>query len=110
MVFNFKGVGELKILYHPVQCRYRLLMRREQVYKIVLNHTLNDSVQIKFMKNSDKAFCWATQNFSDDSSSGDVENLSVRFKNADIAQQFDNAIKSVMEQLKTRTEIEPEED
>lgn len=106
----YAGVGELKVLYHPVHGRYRLLMRREQVYKIVLNHALNESVSIQYMKNSDKAFCWATQNFSDDSGSGDVENLSVRFKNGDIAQHFDNAVKSALEQLKTRTEIEPEED
>lgn len=62
------------------------------------------------MKSSDKAYCWATNNFADETN-GDVEQLSARFKNADIARKFNETIQSCIEQLKSRkSEIEPEED
>lgn len=101
----FLGVGELKILHHPVKGTYRLLLRREQVFKCVLNHALNNEFIISPMKSSDKAYCWATNNYADDSA-GNAEQLSVRFKNSDIAQRFDAAIKKCLSQLK----LEPEDD
>lgn len=99
------GVGEMKILHHPGQNTYRMLMRRDQVHKCVLNHALNGSFTISPMQSSDKAFCWATNNFADDSA-GVAEQLSVRFKNSDIAATFDAAVKKCMSQLK----LEPEDD
>lgn len=35
-----RGLGDVKILHHPSSGRVRLLMRREQVHKICLNHYL----------------------------------------------------------------------
>lgn len=80
-------------------------MRREQVFKCVLNHALNDEFVISPMKSSDKAFCWATNNYADDAA-GVAEQLSVRFKNSEIAQRFEAAVKQCISQLK----LEPEND
>lgn len=101
----FIGVGELKILHHPTKNTYRLLLRREQVHKCVLNHALNGDIHITPMQSSDKAFCWATNNFADDPN-GVAEQLSVRFKNSSIASAFDEAVKKCMSQLK----LEPQDD
>lgn len=104
--FSFLGIGELKILHHPAKGTYRLLLRREQVFKCVLNHALNDEFAISPMQSSDKAFCWATNNYADDPA-GVAEQLSVRFKNAEIAQRFGDAVKQCISQLK---KLEPEDD
>lgn len=37
-----RGLGDIKILRHGVTNRVRLLMRREQVHKICLNHHLTE--------------------------------------------------------------------
>lgn len=105
-----RGVGEFKILHHPKNNTYRLLLRREQVYKCVLNQAMSADLQITPMKQSDKAFCWVGTNFAEDTTNGVVESLSVRFKNAQIAQSFDVAVKGAIEQLNARGELEPEED
>lgn len=103
-----RGVGEFKLLHHPKNNTYRLLLRREQVYKCVLNQALTADFHMNPMKQSDKAFCWVGTNFAEDTTNGATESLSVRFKNAQIAQSFDNAMKNAIENLKAK--LEPEED
>lgn len=105
-----RGVGEIKLLHHPANNSYRLLLRREQVYKCVLNQALSTDFQMSAMKQSDKAFCWVGNNFAEDTQSGSVESLSIRFKNGKIAQGFESAVKNAVEQLKSRAELEPEDD
>lgn len=99
-----RGVGELKILHHPVMGSYRLLLRREQIHKLVLNLALNCDFQINPMKQSDKAFCWVAQNFAEDQQNGELESLSVRFKNADLANKFFEIIRQCIDELKVRGE------
>lgn len=105
LICFFLGVGELKILHHPIKNSYRLLLRREQVFKCVLNHSLSTDYVIQPMKQSDRAFCWSTNNYADDPA-GVLEQLSVRFKNSEIAQRFEEAVNKCISQLK----LEPEED
>lgn len=105
-----RGVGEIKLLHHAVNNSYRLLLRREQVYKCVLNQALSTDFQMNAMKQSDKAFCWVGNNFAEDTQGGSVESLSIRFKNGKIAQGFESAVRNAVEQLKSRAELEPEED
>lgn len=106
-----RGVGELKILHHEEQGTYRLLLRREQIHKLVLNHAITADFIFNPMPNSTgNSYCWATMNYSEEFPDGQVENLAVRFKNVDIAKRFETEIDKCLEQIKSRSDLEPEDD
>lgn len=96
-----RGVGEFKILYHPGNESYRLLLRREQIHKLVLNMALSPVLKIQQMKQNDKAYTWVGQNFAE-KGDGELESLSVRFKNAEIASHFNAIVQQCIEKLKAR--------
>ena len=50
-----RGVGKIKILFHPVKHFYHILMRREQVLKVCANHTISQAMELKPMRSSAKA-------------------------------------------------------
>lgn len=104
-----RGVGEFKVLHHPGNNSYRLLLRREQIHKLVLNMGLSSDFQMNPMKQSDKAYCWVGPNYADESN-GAVESLSVRFKNGQLAQKFNETVQHCVEQLRSRQDLTPEED
>lgn len=85
-------------MYHPTNKSYRLLQRREQIYKCVLNHGINKDFSIKPMNNSPKAFMWATLNYAENPE-GELEKLAIRFKNPDLASQFNDAITKAIADL-----------
>lgn len=85
------------------------MLRREQIHKLVLNMALSPDVQINPMKQSDKAFCWVAQNYAEDQQNGELESLSIRFKNADLATKFNQTVQNCIGQLKSR-DLEPEDD
>lgn len=72
---------------HKTKHTYRLVMRREQIHKLVLNHAVGMDFSFNNMNNNPKSFIWAALNYAE-SSEGEVEKLAVRFKNVDIANQF----------------------
>jgi E3 SUMO-protein ligase RanBP2 len=86
-VIIFQGVGELKILHHQAKSRYRLILRREQIFKLVLNQLITSDVHMSPMENSTKAFCWGGMNYAE-GGSGEAEQLAIRFKNEDLANKF----------------------
>lgn len=53
-----RGVGDIKILFHPVKNYYRVLMRREQVLKVCANHTITPGIELKPMNTSPNALVW----------------------------------------------------
>lgn len=85
-----RGVGQLKILFHPENLTYRLILRREQVHKVVLNQLIQSDLEVQPMMSSDKAWMWAGHNFTDDGQQ--FEKLAVRFKTSEMAEQFKQAI------------------
>lgn len=97
-----RGVGEFKILHHPDNHSFRLLLRREQIHKLVLNMALTGDIKISPMKQSDKAFCWVGPNYAEKGGEGETESLSVRFKNADLANQFNDHVQKCIEKLQER--------
>lgn len=105
-----RGVGEFKVLHHPGNNSYRFLLRREQIYKLVLNMALSVDFQMNPMKQSDKAFCWVATNFAEDAENGALESLSVRFRNPPLAKKFQEVVNECVAQLKARGELEPEDD
>lgn len=59
-----RGVGDIKILFHPDKRFYRVLMRREQVLKVCANHTICQSMELKPMNTSNQALFWTATDFS----------------------------------------------
>lgn len=59
-----RGVGDLKILFHPVKKCYRVLMRREQVLKVCANHTITKNIELKPMNTSANALVWTANDYA----------------------------------------------
>lgn len=76
---------------------YRLLLRREQVHKVVLNQLIVPTLQLQPMTLSDKAWMWAGYNYTDDGN--ELEKLAVRFKNTELARQFQIIMQTCLEKI-----------
>ncbi|XP_026764469.2 E3 SUMO-protein ligase RanBP2 [Galleria mellonella] len=96
-----RGVGEMKILYHPQKKSYRLLLRREQVHKAVLNMLLFMDLELLPMKNSDRAWTWAGRNYAE-TAAGEQETLAVRFKSTELATAFQEKIIQCVRKLQAQ--------
>lgn len=59
-----RGVGDLKILFHPTKRFYRVLMRREQVLRVCANHTITQAMELKPMNASANALLWTATDYS----------------------------------------------
>ncbi|KAA8588302.1 hypothetical protein FQN60_001496 [Etheostoma spectabile] len=81
-----RGVGDLKILFHPTKRFYRILMRREQVLRVCANHTITQAMELKPMNASANALIWTATDYSD--GDGIVEQLAAKFKTPEIAESF----------------------
>lgn len=81
-----RGTGDIKILYHPVKHCYRILMRREQVFRVCANHTITKAMELKPMNVSANAFIWIATDYSDNE--GVLEQLAAKFKTPEIAESF----------------------
>lgn len=95
------GVGELKLLRHKVNHTYRLVMRREQVHKLVLNHGIGSEFNFTPFNNNMRSFNWRTLNFAE-SNEGILESLAVRFKKEELAQKFKKALNYAIRQSQSR--------
>ncbi|KAK2896315.1 hypothetical protein Q8A67_010803 [Cirrhinus molitorella] len=84
-----RGVGDIKILFHPVKKRYRVVMRREQVLKVCANHTISQSIELKPMNTSANALVWTATDYSE--GDGKVEQLAAKFKTPELAESFRRA-------------------
>ena len=86
-----KGIGEIKILKQKNIHSYRILMRRDQVFKICLNHKI--STNIKFEVANEKSIRWTANDYSD----GKVilETLLAKFKSESEAKNFKNELDKI---------------
>lgn len=98
-----RGVGQMKILLHRQNKTYRLLMRREQVHKIVCNHLITPDLNLLPMNNSELSYCWCAMNMSQDDTEPSKELLSIRFKNKDQASQFQNGFENARKTFSDRS-------
>ncbi|CAG9857682.1 unnamed protein product [Phyllotreta striolata] len=92
-----RGVGQLKVLYHREKHTYRLLLRREQVHKLVLNQLVTKDLELKAMT-TEKSWMWVGYNFVDDETN--LEKLAVRFKKPETALEFRTVVERATEQLR----------
>ena len=92
-----RGVGNLKLLKHKITGQIRVLMRRDQILKVCANHFLTADMELK--ANADRSWVWHT---NADISDGEpkAEQLAVRFKNVEIAQEFKDKFDMCKEELK----------
>ncbi|KAK7904914.1 hypothetical protein WMY93_017521 [Mugilogobius chulae] len=60
-----RGVGDIKILFHPVKHYYRILMRRDQILKVCANHTITKDMELKPMNASPNALVWIATDYSE---------------------------------------------
>ncbi|XP_034549392.1 ranBP2-like and GRIP domain-containing protein 3 isoform X1 [Notolabrus celidotus] len=81
-----RGIGDIKILFHPDKHFYRVLMRREQVLRVCANHMITPVMELKPMNASAHALIWTATDYSD--GDGAVEQLAAKFKTAEIAESF----------------------
>ncbi|KAI4893683.1 hypothetical protein NFI96_020053 [Prochilodus magdalenae] len=84
-----RGVGDLKILFHPVKNYYRVLMRREQVLKVCANHTITEAMELKPMNTSANALVWTANDYAEGDAK--VEQLAAKFKTPELAESFRKA-------------------
>lgn len=59
-----RGIGDIKILFHPAKRFYRILMRREQVLRVCANHTITQAMELKPMNASANALIWTATDYS----------------------------------------------
>jgi len=88
-----RGTGDMKVLYNPARNKSRLLMRRDQVLKVVVNHLLTPDIEFKGFEKVPpyKCYTWSALNASDGPPVPEV--LCVRFKTEEIATAFLEAAK-----------------
>merc|ERR1719233_353618 len=99
-----RGVGDIKILKHPVSGVTRVLLRRDQVHKIAANHRITKDMELKPLASSETAWCWYAMDFSEGhEETGSLEHLAVRFKTVDAAQEFKGVFKACQEGKETKT-------
>ncbi|XP_018328177.1 E3 SUMO-protein ligase RanBP2 [Agrilus planipennis] len=98
-----RGVGNIKILYHPEKGTYRLLLRREQVHKVVLNMLITPTLDLQPLSTSDKAWMWFGMNYTEDTNQ--LEKLAVRFKYIEQAALFSNAISDAIASIKVQQQV-----
>jgi E3 SUMO-protein ligase RanBP2 len=99
-----RGVGEMKILYHAGQGSYRLLLRREQVHKVVCNFLITSDVEFRPLSTSTQAWMWAGINYAEQEPC--AEQLAVKFKSPDLAQQFKTHIDKIQQELREKKNIQ----
>lgn len=101
----------MKVLHHAGHGTYRLLLRREQVHKVVCNLLITPDLEMRTLHSSDRAWMWAGMNFAEDTPA--LEELAVKFKNPELAGQFKAAVDKAQEDLSNRVhepQINEEED
>ena len=98
--WNERGVGLMTILKNKENNRCRVLMRRNQTFRVCANHFILPHMDIKPNSGSDRALIWRAVDFADGTESHDT--LSIRFRTPEIAQEF----KKVFEEARKINEEE----
>ncbi|NXH21299.1 RBP2 ligase, partial [Bucco capensis] len=86
-----RGVGEIKILFHTQKKYYRVLMRRDQVFKVCANHIITKEMNLVPSDTSNNALIWTATDYADHE--GKVEQFAVRFKSQELANSFKRTFK-----------------
>ncbi|XP_036926477.1 E3 SUMO-protein ligase RanBP2 isoform X3 [Sturnira hondurensis] len=92
-----RGVGDIKILWHTLKNYYRILMRRDQVFKVCANHVITKTMELKPLNVSNNALVWTASDYADGEAK--VEQLAVRFKTKEMADCFKKKFEDCQQNL-----------
>ncbi|KAG8512370.1 E3 SUMO-protein ligase RanBP2, partial [Galemys pyrenaicus] len=92
-----RGVGDIKILWHTMKNYYRILMRRDQVFKVCANHVITKTMELKPLNVSNNALVWIASDYADGEAK--VEQLAVRFKTKEMADCFKKKFEECQQNL-----------
>ncbi|XP_006873099.1 PREDICTED: E3 SUMO-protein ligase RanBP2 isoform X2 [Chrysochloris asiatica] len=92
-----RGVGDIKILWHTMKNYHRILMRRDQVFKVCANHVITKTMELKPLNASNNALVWTASDYADGEPK--VEQLAVRFKTKEMADGFKKKIEECQQNL-----------
>lgn len=92
-----RGVGDIKILWHTMKSYYRILMRRDQVFKVCANHVITKTMELKPLNVSNNALVWTASDYADGEAK--VEQLAVRFKTKEMADCFKKTFEECQQNL-----------
>ena len=91
-----RGVGDMKIFRHKETGRVRMIMRRDQIFKICCNHYITAGMNLMPGSN-EKSWVWLTHSdLSDDVPKS--EKFAIRFKHVETAQKFKNIFEECISQ------------
>ncbi|XP_015788993.1 E3 SUMO-protein ligase RanBP2 isoform X2 [Tetranychus urticae] len=88
-----RGVGEFKLLKHPTNNTYRMLLRRDKVLKIACNQRIIPSMKLEPLENSEAALTWAGVDFSEEPEK--MGKFCIKFKNKELKNEFLNKVESI---------------
>lgn len=93
-----RGIGEIKVLHDPARGTYRLLLRREQVHKVVLNMRITSSMDMAEKPNNPRSLMWSGMNYID--GTNNLEKLAIRFKLDSEVDEFKAAVDNCLIDIK----------
>ena len=67
--YNFRGVGELRLLKHKKTGFVRVLIRADKTHKVVMNHLIQKVdifCKLEQLKTSNNSWTWAAYDISDE--------------------------------------------
>ena len=99
MQWKERGVGDVKILKHNQTGKYRIIMRRDQIYKICCNHYITVDMQL-LPGSNEKSWVWSTLSDLTDNEPKE-ETLAIRFKHQPTAEAFQHTFDECVENLRT---------
>jgi Ran-binding protein 1 len=81
-----RGLGDAKLLQHKQTKIVRFVMRQEKTLKVVANHLVNPTAELKANSGSDTSWVWVAQDYAEEEPT--IETFAIRFKTPEIAEEF----------------------
>lgn len=98
------GIGDMKLLINKDDLnKVRLVMRREEYLDLCCNQWLLKDTKFTPMKGSTNALTWFGQDFSEYELQAEM--MAIRFKTAEICQEFHTAVLDAQQQMNDETRI-----
>ena len=95
-----RGIGDIKLLRNVNTDKVRILMRRDQIFKVCCNHFITSEMSL--LAYQDRSWMWFTPNdFADEVPR--PEKFAVKFKSAEIAQMFKTTFEDCVSKCKSDT-------